>query len=106
MAEIDPTRCAPPGERLPRPSRPWSRFSLRVVALLFASTALLTQLNAQTEFQISSVSPTLIGAGANAATLTLTGNLPTAATQAAGPVQFCFYTGFGSTAAITPSLPS
>ena len=106
MAAINPTRCALPGERSPRPRRPWSRFSSRVVALLFAATALLPQLHAQTEFQISSVSPTFIGAGVNGATLTLSGNLPTAATQAAGPVQFCFYTGFGSTAAITPSLPS
>jgi len=62
-------------------------------------------LHAQT-FSITAVSPPVLGAGANGATLTIGGTLPTAATQAQNPVQACVYTGYGSTAAITPSLPN
>ena len=65
-----------------------------------AIAGLLPQVEAQ-QFQIQSVSPSFIGAGANGATLAVTGTLPDF-TQ--GTYQVCFYTGFGSTAAITPTL--
>jgi hypothetical protein len=75
-------------------------FMLRVLS----PSVLYAQVNAT--FGITSISPPVVGAGANGATLTIGGTLPTAATQAQSPVQVCFYTGYGSTAAITPSLPT
>jgi Chitobiase/beta-hexosaminidase C-terminal domain len=71
-----------------------------VLGTALAIAGLLPQVQAQ-QFQIRSVSPSFIGAGANGATLALSGTLPDF-TQ--GAYQVCFYTGFGSSAAITPTL--
>ena len=52
-------------------------------------------------YTIATVTPSVIAAGANGTTLTLTGTLPTSwATSGLG---VCFYTAFGSTAPIVPT---
>jgi hypothetical protein len=73
---------------------------------------------AQSTFKITSATYTPVGetayegsnaiipAGVNGAQLTLTGTLPTAATQSQAPVQGCFYTGYGSTTAFSIPLPN
>ncbi len=66
---------------------------------LFALAVALPQLQAQT-YSIQSASPSFIGAGANGATLAITGKLPD---FTLGTYQVCFYTGYGSTSAITPA---
>ena len=83
-----------------------------MVVLLTASAFLVGSkvLEAQS-FQISSATYgttglSVVPAGANGATLTLTGTLPTVAQQAAQPLLACFYTGYGSTAGFALSAPN
>lgn len=103
--------------RTPRSSRAQSRRTVPrflrdafggwiAVAILamFAFTAASAQ--TQSTFRINSANPFTIPAGANGASLLLSGTIPTAATQANNPVQGCFYTGSGSTAAIDLPLPT
>ena len=97
--------------RVFRPSRLISACSLAAAALLLACATLSAA--AQT-FQITSavftdsnsIRSSFVPAGSNGATLLLTGTLPTDATQSQAPVLACFFTGFGSTAGIQPSLPT
>ena len=89
--------------------RPRAFATLRKLSALLAFAALPAALSAQTNpntYQITNIAPNPVGAGSNGATLTLSGTLPTAAQQAAGPSQVCFYTGYSnSSSPITPSLP-
>jgi len=74
---------------------------LRRLAFLSAGVLSAAALWGQSTFQIQSVNPASVPAGANGATLALTGTLPDF-TQ--GTYQVCFYTGYGSNTALTPSL--
>ena len=74
------------------------------------SAICLSPLQAQSTFQITSATygtnaSTAVPAGVNGALLTLSGTLPSAAQQAAAPLQACFYTGYGSTTGFALSAP-
>ena len=71
------------------------------LALLAGLALLVPQLHAQSDFVIQSVSPAFIGAGANGATLTLTGSLSGLSN---GGFQVCFYNGSSTSTPITPSV--
>jgi hypothetical protein len=75
----------------------------KVLAALSVLTLSVVALRAQTvpTYQIQSVSPESVPAGAAGATIALSGTLPDF-TQ--GTYQVCFYTGSGSNAALTPSV--
>lgn len=70
-----------------------------LLLLLLPSAVLVPQMAAQSDFQITSASPSFIAAGANGATLVLGGSL---SGLADGGFQVCFYNGFASSAPITP----
>ena len=71
----------------------------------------VSALGAQSTYQITSAiyagtGSALVPAGVNGAVLALSGTLPTAAQQAAAPLQACFYTGYGSTVGFALSAPN
>ncbi len=85
-------------------STEWHRRAT-VVRLAFVALPMVSGLalwgQATPTYQIQSAVPARIAAGADGATIALSGNLPEFAT---GAYQVCFYTGSGSNAALTPML--
>ena len=79
---------------------------LTASALLFGSKTLEAQSFQITSATYGTTGLAVVPAGANGATFTLTGTLPTIAQQAAQPLLACFYTGYGSTAGFALSAPN
>jgi trimeric autotransporter adhesin len=72
----------------------------RKLAVFCATLLSAAALSGQSTFQIQSANPASVPAGVNGVTLALSGTLPDF-TQ--GTYQVCFYTGYGSTAALSPT---